>query len=169
MALLWWGGHGNIAGMHSALNHGHFDGLHLSYFTRGHEILQDYGFARWVNVEPKFGGRYVAENNGYAKKTVAHNTVVVDEGCQNQGDKERAAARYGNTHFFTGSGPYQGMSAFADDYWPGLTNSALCCCSRCRSASARCWSICLRCTATAAISMTIACTLWGKSSTATVN
>lgn len=120
MALLWWGGHGNIAGMHSALNHGHFDGLHLSYFTRGHEILQDYGFARWVNVEPKFGGRYVAENNGYAKKTVAHNTVVVDEGCQNQGDKERAAARYGNTHFFTGSGPYQGMSAFADDYWPGV-------------------------------------------------
>lgn len=120
MALLWWGGHGNIAGMHSALNHGHFDGLHLSYFTRGHEILQDYGFARWVNVEPKFGGRYVPENNGYAKKTVAHNTVVVDEGCQNQGDKERAAARSGDTHFFSGGGAHQGMSAFADDYWPGV-------------------------------------------------
>lgn len=120
MALLWWGGHGNIAGMHSALNHGHFDGLHLSYFTRGREILQDYGFARWVNVEPKFGGRYVPENNGYAKKTVAHNTVVVDEGCQNLGDKERAAAHFGHTHFFLGSGQYQGMSAFADDYWPGV-------------------------------------------------
>lgn len=120
MALLWWGGHGNIAGMHSALNHGHFDGLHLSYFTRGHEILQDYGFARWVNVEPKFGGRYVPENNGYAKKTVAHNTVVVDEGCQNLGDKERAAARCGHTHFFSGSGPHRAMSAFADDYWPGV-------------------------------------------------
>ncbi|BBQ84462.1 TPA: alginate lyase family protein [Kluyvera ascorbata] len=120
MALLWWGGHGNIAGMHSALNHGHFDGLHLSYFTRGREILQDYGFARWVNVEPKFGGRYIPENNGYAKKTVAHNTVVVDEGCQNLGDKERAAAHFGHTHFFLGSGQYQGMSAFADDYWPGV-------------------------------------------------
>lgn len=120
MALLWWGGHGNIAGMHSALNHGHFDGLHLSYFTRGREILQDYGFARWVNVEPKFGGRYVPENNSYAKKTVAHNTVVVDEGCQNEGDKARAATRSGHTHFFSASGPHQGMSAFADDYWPDV-------------------------------------------------
>ncbi|HDG1669071.1 TPA: heparinase II/III family protein [Kluyvera ascorbata] len=121
MALLWWGGHGNIAGMHSALNHGHFDGLHLSYFTEGVEILQDYGFARWVNVEPKFGGRYVPENNSYAKQTIAHNTVVVDSGCQNQGDKERAAVRYGNTRFFSTDGPHQAMSAVLEDYWPDVT------------------------------------------------
>lgn len=120
MALLWWGGHGNIAGMHSALNHGHFDGLHLSYFTQGIEILQDYGFARWVNVEPKFGGRYVPENHSYAKQTVAHNTVVVDEGCQNGGDKERATERYGTTHFFRGDAPHQAMSAILEDYWPGV-------------------------------------------------
>lgn len=120
MVMMWWGGHGNIAGMHSALNHGHFDGLHLSYFTRGVEILQDYGFARWVNVEPKFGGRYVPENNSYAKQTVAHNTVVVDEGCQNLGDKERAAARHGKTQMFRGDGPHQAMSAIIEDYWPGV-------------------------------------------------
>lgn len=120
MAMLWWGGHGNIAGLHSALNHGHFDSLHLSWFTRGHEVLQDYGFARWVNVEPKFGGRYVPENNRYAKQTVAHNTVVVDEGCQNQGDKAVAAGHHGDTHFFIDRGAHQGMSAFASDDWPGV-------------------------------------------------
>lgn len=121
MALLYWGGHGNIAGMHSALNHGHFDGLHLSLFNRGREFLRDYGFGRWVNIEPKFGGRYIAENNSYCKQTVAHNTVVVDESCQHNFDKDRAALHHGETHFFITDHPSgQGMSARCNDYWPGV-------------------------------------------------
>ncbi|WP_314139232.1 heparinase II/III family protein [Buttiauxella noackiae] len=121
MALLYWGGHGNIAGMLSALNHGHFDGLHLSLFNRGKEFLRDYGFGRWVNIEPKFGGRYIAENSSYCKQTVAHNTVVIDEGCQHNFDKDCAALHHGETHFFITDDPSgQGMSARCNDYWPGV-------------------------------------------------
>lgn len=121
MALMYWGGHGNIAGMHSALNHGHFDGLHLSLFNRGREFLRDYGFGRWVNIEPKFGGRYIPENNSYCKQTVAHNTVVVDEGCQHYFDKDQAALHHGETHFFITDNPHgQGMSARCDNYCPGV-------------------------------------------------
>ncbi|MYE47961.1 MAG: alginate lyase, partial [Gammaproteobacteria bacterium] len=38
----------------------------------------DYGAARFLNIEPKNGGRYLPENESWAKQTVAHNTLVVD-------------------------------------------------------------------------------------------
>ena len=61
------------------LGHGHFDKLTWQYYDYGNEIVSDYGAARFLNVEAKFGGRYLPENNSYAKQTIAHNTVVVDE------------------------------------------------------------------------------------------
>ncbi len=61
------------------LGHGHFDKLTWQFYDKGQEIVSDYGAARFLNVEAKFGGRYLPENNSYAKQTVAHNTVVVDE------------------------------------------------------------------------------------------
>lgn len=61
------------------LGHGHFDKLTWQYYDHGNEIVSDYGAARFLNVEAKFGGRYLPENNSYAKQTVSHNTVVVDE------------------------------------------------------------------------------------------
>ncbi|MFD2164818.1 heparinase II/III family protein [Thalassotalea euphylliae] len=61
------------------LGHGHFDKLTWQFYDQGAEIVSDYGAARFLNVEAKFGGRYLPENNSYAKQTVAHNTVVVDE------------------------------------------------------------------------------------------
>lgn len=122
MALLWFGQHGSIPQLHSALNHGHFDGLHLSYFSRGREILHDYGFGRWVNVEPKFGGRYLPENNSYCKQTVAHNTVVVDEQTQNSASSAQAETRWGECRFFvTDAQAGQGISAILRDYVPGVT------------------------------------------------
>src|SRR5471032_3650023 len=121
MALMWYGQHGSIPRMHSAVNHGHFDGLHLSLFNRGREFLRDYGFGRWVNVEPKFGGRYIPENNSYCKQTVAHNTVVVDEQSQNHGQSGEAEKRWGERHFFAVNNPVgQGMSARLHDYYPGV-------------------------------------------------
>ena len=121
MALMWYGQHGSIPRLHSALNHGHFDGLHLSLFSRGREYLRDYGFGRWVNVEPKFGGRYIPENNSYCKQTVAHNTVVVDEQSQNGGHSLEAETRWGEQHFFVTDNPAgQGMSARLHDYYPGV-------------------------------------------------
>lgn len=121
MALLAFGQHGSDAKLHSALDHGHFDGLHLSLFNRGREYLRDYGFGRWVNVEPKFGGRYIPENDSYCKQTVAHNTVVVDERSQNQADTATAEQHWGLLHFIVPDHPFgQGISAVARDYYPGV-------------------------------------------------
>ncbi|MFZ2322386.1 MAG: heparinase II/III family protein [Ignavibacteriaceae bacterium] len=61
------------------LSHGHFDKLSMLFYDQGREIIQDYGAARFLNVEQKSGGRYLPENNSYALQTIAHNTVVVDE------------------------------------------------------------------------------------------
>jgi hypothetical protein len=78
----------NIADDHQALvfkatsqglGHGHFDKLNYLYFDNGDEIVRDYGAARFLNIEAKYGGHYLPENNAYAKQTIAHNTLVVDE------------------------------------------------------------------------------------------
>ena len=61
------------------MGHGHFDKLGVLFYDNGNEILTDYGAARFLNVEQKNGGRYLPENTTWAKQTVAHNTLVVDE------------------------------------------------------------------------------------------
>lgn len=101
--------------------HGHFDTLGISLFNRGQVVLQDYGFCRWVNVEPKFGGRYLAENRAYARQTIAHNLVAVDQQCQNAGDVSRADEKWGTPHFFAGDNEnLQAVSAFADNFYTGV-------------------------------------------------
>ncbi len=61
------------------LGHGHFDKLHWMFYNAGEEIVYDYGAARFLNIEAKYGGHYLPENKSYAKQTIAHNTLVVDE------------------------------------------------------------------------------------------
>ena len=75
------------------LGHGHFDKMGLIVYDAGHEILRDYGAARFLNIEAKYGGHYLPENNKYAKQTVAHNALVVDETSHFNGD-----VRIGNLH-----------------------------------------------------------------------
>jgi hypothetical protein len=75
------------------LGHGHFDKMGLLVFDKGYEILRDYGAARFLNVEAKYGGHYLPENNAYAKQTVAHNALVVDEISHFNGD-----VKIGNQH-----------------------------------------------------------------------
>lgn len=70
------------------LGHGHFDKLGFLLFDAGHEIVRDYGAARFLNVEAKYGGHYVAENNSFAKQTIAHNALVVDEISHFGGDTD---------------------------------------------------------------------------------
>ncbi|QFT11429.1 heparinase II/III family protein [Vibrio sp. THAF190c] len=121
MALIWFGQHGSDHQYHSALDHGHYDGLHLSVFNRGHEVLHDYGFGRWVNVEPKFGGRYIPENKSYCKQTVAHNTVTVDQKTQNNFDTALAESKFGQKHFFVADDQsLQGMSGTISEYYTGV-------------------------------------------------
>ena len=68
------------------MGHGHFDRLSWLFYDNGHEIVSDYGAARFLNVESKYGGHYLPENNSWAKQTVAHNTLVVDEESHFGGD-----------------------------------------------------------------------------------
>jgi hypothetical protein len=101
------------------MGHGHFDTLGITFFNRGQEVLREYGFCRWVNVEPKFGGRYLDENKSYARQTIAHNAVTIDEQCQNGFDVERADSAYGLPHFFKIEGTdINGMSASANNHYP---------------------------------------------------
>ncbi|WP_374954825.1 MULTISPECIES: heparinase II/III domain-containing protein [Pseudoalteromonas] len=82
------------------LGHGHFDKLTWQFYDKGEEIVSDYGAARFLNVEAKFGGRYLPENNSYAKQTVAHNTVVVDETSHFNGDVEVGNKNAPTLNFF---------------------------------------------------------------------
>lgn len=68
------------------LGHGHFDKLGFLMFDAGQEILRDYGAARFLNIESKYGGHYLAENDKFAKQTIAHNALVVDETSHFRGD-----------------------------------------------------------------------------------
>lgn len=70
------------------MNHGHFDRLGIQLYDGVDEILQDYGAVRFINIEAKNGGRYIKENETYAKQSVAHNTVIVDETSHFRGNWE---------------------------------------------------------------------------------
>jgi hypothetical protein len=43
------------------------------------EVVQDYGLARFVNIDQKNGGGYLRENTTWAKQSIAHNTLVINE------------------------------------------------------------------------------------------
>jgi len=113
MLLMKYGVHGE--------GHGHFDKLHFIFYDQGREVIPDYGFCRWINIEPKFGGRYLPENKSYAMQTIAHNTVTVDQACQNNFNRKAADKMSAKRHFFDANDPnVQVMSARADDYYSGV-------------------------------------------------
>ena len=64
------------------MGHGHYDRLNWLFFDNGQEVVTDYGSARYLNIEAKSGGVYLPENNSWAKQTIAHNTLVVDQTSQ---------------------------------------------------------------------------------------
>ncbi len=114
LVLLKYTGHG--------LSHGHFDKLGLIYYDQGREILQDYGAARFINVEPKYGGRYLPENSTWAKQTIAHNTLVVDGRSHFGGKREVSDQHHGVLHYFDAPGPdLQVMSATMEGAFPGVS------------------------------------------------
>lgn len=61
------------------MGHGHFDRLGISIYDEVGEGVQDYGSARWVNIDQKGGGRYLPENKTFAKQSIAHNTAVINQ------------------------------------------------------------------------------------------
>ncbi|MCP8898070.1 alginate lyase family protein [Gilvimarinus xylanilyticus] len=72
------------------MGHGHYDRLSWQFYDDGHEVVTDYGAARYLNVEAKYGGHYLTENKTWAKQTVAHNTLVVDKASQFDTDLDKA-------------------------------------------------------------------------------
>lgn len=82
------------------LSHGHFDKLNFSLWNKGSEVIQDYGAVRFVNVEQKYGGRYLPESDAYAAQTIAHNTLVADE-QSHFGGKEKIAEKYHSEKVFS--------------------------------------------------------------------
>lgn len=102
------------------LSHGHYDKLGILYYDQGREILQDYGAARFINVESKFGGRYLPETKTWTRQTVAHNTVVVDEQSHYGGKEKVSEKHHGDRHFFQTDPALQVVSATVKDVTPGV-------------------------------------------------
>ncbi|GAB5380197.1 MAG: hypothetical protein Alis3KO_25060 [Aliiglaciecola sp.] len=102
------------------LGHGHFDKLTWQFYDQGQEIVSDYGAARFLNVEAKFGGRYLPENKSYAKQTVAHNTVVVDETSHFGGDVEIGNQNAPTLNFFESNAFGSVSSGEINTAYPGV-------------------------------------------------
>ncbi len=94
------------------MGHGHFDKLSYALYDESGEVIQDYGAARWVNIDQKGGGRYLPENNTFAKQSIGHNTLVVDETSHYEGSVKKGEANHPDLYFFDASQEhYQIISA----------------------------------------------------------
>ncbi|MEP2689699.1 MAG: alginate lyase family protein [Maribacter dokdonensis] len=101
-------------------SHGHYDKLSYSYYENGDEVLQDYGLARFVNIEQKGGGNYLKENKTWAKQTVAHNTLVQNEQSHYQGKYDIGSKYHPNLYLFDSSQEViQIVSATETNAYPG--------------------------------------------------
>ncbi|WP_199775513.1 heparinase II/III domain-containing protein [Microbulbifer pacificus] len=100
------------------MGHGHFDKLTWQFYDHGSEIVTDYGAARFLNVEAKHGGRYLPENETYAKQTIAHNTVVVDERSHFDGDLKVGNNNHPQLRFFHADDRVKISSASIESAYP---------------------------------------------------
>ncbi len=102
------------------LSHGHYDKLSFSLYEKGDEIMQDYGLARFVNIEQKGGGNYLKENKTWAKQTIAHNTITQNETSQFNGEYEVGSKHHSDLYFYDASNPeVQVISAKESNAYPG--------------------------------------------------
>lgn len=87
------------------LSHGHYDKLSYSLYEQGDEVLQDYGMARFVNIEQKGGGNYLSENTTWSKQTISHNTITLNETSHFQGKYEIGSQHHSELRFADLSDP----------------------------------------------------------------
>ncbi|MBD8643968.1 alginate lyase family protein [Stenotrophomonas sp. CFBP 13724] len=102
------------------MGHGHFDKLNWLFYDNGQRVVTDYGSARFLNVEAKRGGIYLAENRSWAKQTIAHNTLVVDEKSHFNGDWKVGEEHAPTVRFFEAGKDTQVASATMRDAYPGV-------------------------------------------------
>lgn len=103
------------------MGHGHFDKLNWLFYDAGNPIVTDYGAARFLNIEAKQGGRYLPENDSWAKTTVAHNALVVDETSHFRGQLKPAEAAWPTQLAFGRNDRLQWSVAEMKDAYPGVT------------------------------------------------
>ncbi|PWH82167.1 heparinase [Algibacter marinivivus] len=102
------------------LSHGHYDKLSFALFEDGKEVVQDYGMARFVNIEQKGGGNYLKENKTWAKQTIAHNTIVQNETSQFHGKYDIGSKHHSNKYVFSvDNDSLQVASAKEENAYPG--------------------------------------------------
>jgi len=102
------------------MGHGHFDRLNWLLYDNGNPILTDYGAARFLNIEAKDGGRYLPENESWAKQTIAHNALVVNETSHFGGALRPAEATAPTQLFFQGEGNVRASTAEENEAYPGV-------------------------------------------------
>ncbi len=103
-------------------SHGHYDKLSVLLNDNGHEILQDYGSVRYLNLEPREGGRYTKENSSWALQTIAHNTVTVDGKSHFDGNFELSSRHASHVNYYDFDHPEcQVMSASENHAVPGVS------------------------------------------------
>lgn len=103
------------------MGHGHFDKLNWLLYDNGNALVTDYGSARFLNIQAKQGGRYLRENTSWAKQTIAHNTLVVNQRSHFDGDLETAEAHAPKQLFFAGEGHTKLSTAEISSAYPGVT------------------------------------------------
>ena len=102
------------------LSHGHYDKLSYSLYANGDEVLQDYGLARFVNIEQKGGGNYLKENKTWAKQTIAHNTLTQNQTSHFGGDYETGSKHHSELYLYDDSNEkVQVVSATESNAYPG--------------------------------------------------
>jgi len=102
------------------MGHGHFDRLHILYYDNGGEVFPDYGASRFINIETKGGGGYLPENTTWAKQTVAHNTLVVDQTSDFKGNVKEASKYHPELVYFSNTAAVQVVSAKENNAYPGV-------------------------------------------------
>jgi len=100
------------------MGHGHFDKLSWQLYNMGEEVVRDYGAARFLNIEAKQGGRYLPENESWAKQTIAHNALVVNEQSHFYGDRDLADLSAPTQLYFDVSDGLQVSAASIGDAYP---------------------------------------------------
>ena len=101
-------------------SHGHYDKLSYSLHDNGNEVLQDYGLARFVNIEQKGGGNYLKENKTWAKQSIAHNTLIQNETSHFQGKYDIGSQHHSELYYFdTKDSEVQVASAKEANAYPG--------------------------------------------------
>jgi len=101
-------------------SHGHYDKLSYSLYENGEEVIQDYGLARFVNIEQKGGGNYLKENKTWAKQTIAHNTVIQNETSHFNAKYEVGSEHHSDLHYFNSEGKnVHVVSAKETNAYPG--------------------------------------------------